>query len=74
MIWLALIACPLIPVGAILTYFVKSYFKLKRAMRQTVGAIKESKVLYEDEVAKEIFERKQNKETRKIVNSIKAEL
>ena len=64
-----LVLCP----GATLAWLIKLLFKWKRAMRETVAAIKESKAIENAELHNALKD-KQSVETKKIVGQIKADL
>lgn len=64
-----LVLCP----GATLAWLVKLLFKWKRAMRETVAAIKEAKAVENIELHNALKD-KQSVETKKIVGQIKADL
>ena len=64
-----LVLCP----GATLAWLVKLLFKWKRAMRETVAAIKEAKATENTELHNALKD-KQSVETKKIVGQIKADL
>jgi len=66
---IGLVLCP----GATLAWLVKLLFKWKRAMKETVAAIKESKAVENAELHNALKD-KQSVETKKIVGQIKADL
>jgi len=77
---LSLIGFILLIVGFILApsttigFLFNTLSKWRRAMKETVSAIKESQVVNENEKVENCLRAKQSKETKKIVGNIKAEL
>lgn len=69
--FLILIVCLILAPGATLGFLVKAFFKWKRALRETVSAIKESKAVDKDTELKKSLKATQSLSTKKLVDTIK---